>query len=192
MTPYQETLLALAAESESAALELWWQVDTLGDALFAAALAAIIATYSGRAITLASLAFAAQASIATGAPVPAVAVLPAVDTDRLAQAATTVIDVARASDVPDSIIARLARAEPLNTAAQTFSGQVADSPLVEGWTRQMDADPCQLCTWWWREGRIWPKEHPFQTHTGCACVPRPVWVKNIKSTGYTRKLRTIA
>ena len=49
MTPYQEALLALAVESESAALALWWQVDQLGDALFAAALAAILATYTGRA-----------------------------------------------------------------------------------------------------------------------------------------------
>lgn len=187
MTPYQEALLALAVESESAALALWWQVDQLGDALFAAALAAILATYTGRAAVLATTAFAAQASIATGQPVPAVPVLTD-DTDRLAKAATTVLDVARASESPEDIIVRLARAEPLNTAARTFSEQISTSALTEGWTRQMDADPCQLCRWWWREGRTWPKLHPFQTHVGCACVPRPVWANHIQSTEYTRQL----
>lgn len=188
MTPYQLTLLALAAESESAALELWWRVEELGDALFQAALAAILATFNQRAVSLAATAFSAQASIATGTSVPASILSIPDDTDRLAKAASTVLDVARASDVPDSIIARIGRAEPLNTAARTYSGQLAESPLVEGWVRNMDADPCQLCQWWWREGRIWPKEHPFQTHHGCACVPRPVWAKGIKSTGYTRQL----
>jgi hypothetical protein len=192
MTPYQETLLALAAESESAALELWWRVGELGDELFRAALTAILATYNQRAISLAVTAFSLQASAATGVAVPTE--LPALvdDAPRLTKAANTVLDVARASNVPDDIIARLGRAEPLNTAARTYSGQLAESPLVEGWVRNMDADPCQLCKWWWREGRIWPKQHPFQTHTGCACVPRPVWAKNIKSTGYTRQLRETA
>lgn len=188
MTPYQLALLELAAESESAALELWWRVEELGDALFQAALAAILAIFNQRAVSLAVTGFSAQASIATGTPVPASVLSIPDDTDRLAKAASTVLDVARASDVPDTIIARIGRAEPLNTAARSYSGQLAESPLVEGWVRNMDADPCQLCQWWWREGRIWPKDHPFQTHHGCACVPRPVWVENIKSTGYTRQL----
>jgi len=54
VTPYQETLLALAAESEAAARALWAQVDQLGDRLFAATLAAILATYNGRAASLAA------------------------------------------------------------------------------------------------------------------------------------------
>lgn len=189
MTPYQQTLLALAAESESAALELWWQVDQLGDDLFRAALAAVLATYTGRAASLAATAWSAQASIAVGEAVPVEPiVLPDSDIDRLAKAATTVIVVARASDVPDNIIARLARSEPLKTASETYHRELITSTLVEGWTRQMDPDPCQLCMWWWREGRVWPKRHPFQRHPGCACVPRPVWRKRIASTQYTRRL----
>lgn len=180
--------MALAAESESAALELWWRIEELGDDLFSAALAAVLANYNGRAVSLAVTGFAAAATVATQTAVP-VAPPPLIDdTDRLAKAATTVVDVARASDVPDDIIARLGRAEPLKTAARTYSGQIADSKLVEGWSRQLDADPCQLCRWWWRDGRVWPKAHRFQTHTGCACVPRPVWAKGIQSTGYTRQL----
>lgn len=191
MTPYQVAVLALAAESESTAISLWWQVDQLGDDVLAAALAAVLAIHTGRAAALAATAWAAQATVAVGEAVPVgVIALPDRDTDRLAKAATTVIEVAKASPVPESIIGRLARAEPLKTASDTYQAQMAGSGLVEGWTRGMDADPCQLCTYWWREGRVWPKAHPFQRHTGCACVPVPVWRKHIRSTEYTRKRRT--
>jgi hypothetical protein len=103
-----------------------------------------------------------------------------------------VLDVARASDAPEAIIGRLARAEPLNTAARTYSEQIASSTLTEGWTRHMDADPCQLSVWWAPIGpdgpRVWPKAHPFHTHTGCVCVPKPLWRIEIQSTEYTRQL----
>ncbi|QZT54606.1 hypothetical protein [Mycolicibacterium austroafricanum] len=188
MTPYQETLLALAIASESAAIELWWAIDELGDDLFSASLAAVVAMHNAKAAALAETAFAAEASVAAGTAIPVLGLPIVDDLDRLAKSATTVIDVARASDVPESIVGRLARAEPLNTAARTYSTSVRESTLTRGWTRGMDAAPCQLCQWWWREGRIWPKNHPFQTHTGCACVPRPVWARNIQSTMKSRQL----
>lgn len=83
---------------------------------------------------------------------------------------------------------RLARSEPLETAQQAAVAAIAEQPLTQGWTRGMDADPCQLCVWWWREGRIWPKAHPFQSHKGCNCQPKVVLAENIQSTEYTRKL----
>lgn len=83
---------------------------------------------------------------------------------------------------------RLARAEPLEAAQQAAHTAMQSHDLVEGWTRQMDADPCQLCRWWWREGRVWPKEHPFQSHKGCNCQPTVVLAEQIQSTGYTRQL----
>ena len=190
MTPYQETLLALAAESEAAAIELWRQVTELGDDVFRASLAAILAVFNRRAAALAEVGFAAEATIAARTAVPVLGLAIVDDIDRLKKAAGTVIEVARKSPVPAAIVGRLGRAEPLNTAARTYSDSVRESTLTEGWTRGMDADPCQLCRWWWREGRTWPKAHPFQTHTGCACVPRPVWAKNIRETLYTKQRRT--
>ena len=71
-------------------------------------------------------------------------------------------------------LARLARAEPLEAAHQGTNAAMQEQPLVEGWVRQFDADPCQLCVWWWREGRVWPKEHPMPRHKGCNCQPRVV------------------
>ena len=189
MTPYQALLLELAIASESAAIELWWQAEELGDDVLAAALAAILATYTGRAAALAVTAWSAQASVAVGEVVPAaVLALPDSDIDRLAKAATTVVQVAKKSPVPESIVGRIARAEPLKTASDSYHDQLTTSGLVEGWTRGMDPDPCQLCQWWSRDGRVWPKEHRFQRHTGCACVPIPVWRKEIQSTMYTRQL----
>jgi len=190
MTPYQETLLALAAESEAAAIALWQQVTELGDDMFRASLAAILAVFNRRAAALAEVGFAAEATIAARTAVPILGLPIVDDIGRLTKAATTVLDVARTSEVPEAIIGRLGRAEPLKAAARTYSDSVRESPLTEGWTRGMDADPCQLCRWWWREGRTWPAAHPFQTHTGCACVPRPVWAKNIRETLYTKQRRT--
>ncbi|BBZ04884.1 hypothetical protein MCHIJ_43210 [Mycolicibacterium chitae] len=191
MTPYQERLLELAIESESAAISLWWRIDEIGDDVFSAHLAAVVAMHNAQAASLAATAFAAQATVAVGSAIPvAVTDLRDRDINRLAKAATTVIEVARESPVPENIIGRLARAEPLKIASDTYQEQVASSELVEGWTRGMDADPCQLCQWWSREGRVWPKAHPFQRHTGCACVPIPVWRKEIQSTMYTRQRRT--
>lgn len=188
MTPYQEALLALAAASEAAAIALWAQVELIGDALFTASLAAVIAGYNARAAALAETAFAAEATVALQTAVPVLGLPVVDDLDRLTKSATTVLDTARASEVPEKIVGRLGRAEPLNTAARTYSDTIRESPLTEGWVRQTDADPCTLCVWWSRSGRVWPKAHPMPTHTGCACVPRPVWAKHIRQTRFTRRL----
>lgn len=51
---------------------------------------------------------------------------------------------------------------------------VRSSPLTEGWTRGIDSDSCELCVWWWRGGRSWPKSHHMPRHKGCTCVQVPV------------------
>src|SRR5699024_3454150 len=64
---------------------------------------------------------------------------------------------------------RLARAEAIE-AAQSGNGKaMARSKKVQGWKRGLEADACELSTWWWREGGIWPKDHTMTTHHGCAC-----------------------
>lgn len=49
---------------------------------------------------------------------------------------------------------RLSLNAPLDAAQNAYGAAVASSG-VTGWVRQMDDDPCQLCRWWWREGRVW-------------------------------------
>ena len=91
-------------------------------------------------------------------------------------------------EAADMRLERMARAEPLATAQRAASEAMTAQPLVEGWVRAMDADPCQLCVWWSREGRVWPRNHPFQTHQGCNCSPRIVFAQNVQSTVFTRRL----
>jgi hypothetical protein len=97
-------------------------------------------------------------------------------------------DARKATNAPDMRVERLARAEVFEAAQQATHDAMQQQPLVEGWVRHMDADPCEQCVWWWREGRIWPKAHRMPTHKGCNCQPRVVLAEHIKSTGYTRRL----
>ncbi|MCV7303113.1 hypothetical protein H7J93_26160 [Mycobacterium barrassiae] len=89
---------------------------------------------------------------------------------------------------PDMRLERLARSEVFEAAQQATHDAMQKQLLVEGWVRQFDADPCQLCRWWWREGRIWPKAHPMPRHPGCNCTQRVVLVESVRSTGFTRQL----
>lgn len=188
---YQDELIALADSSDrhlQAIYALYLSGD-LAPAEAAALMASAIAQANSSAYALADIALAATIMVETAEAIPVVGVLPRLDDpDRLLKAALTVLDVARDSEVPEAIVSRLARSEPLESAANAYSQAMQQQPLVEGWTRHMDSDPCQLCRWWWREGRIWPKNHPFQTHKGCACTPLPVLARNIQSTQFTRRL----
>jgi hypothetical protein len=188
---YQDEIIALADNNDRQVQAIYalYLSGELSAEEAAALMAAAIAQANSRAYALADLSLAATIMVTTATPVPVVGVLPSADQpDRLLKAATTVLDVARDSEVPEAIVSRLARAEPLESAANAYSQAMQQQPLVEGWTRNMDADPCQLCRWWFREGRIWPKNHPFQTHKGCACTPRPVLARNIQSTEFTMRL----
>lgn len=163
------------------------------------------------AVALADTWLAVQIEQQTGQPVPTVGVLPVDGSERLAKAVNTVLsdaasysrpntvapdqvsetgDPANSPDAnaPDMRLERLARGEVFDTSQQATHDAMQQQPLVEGWVRQFDADPCQLCVWWSRGGRVWPKAHPFQRHTGCNCQPRIVVAEHIQSTEYTRRL----
>ncbi|KUI27753.1 hypothetical protein [Mycobacterium sp. GA-2829] len=149
----------------------------------------IINRATAAAVTLGDLWLTAQIEELTGVATRSVGVLPTDDSERLITAVHTVLTEQADAEMR---LSRLARSESLEAAQNGIHEAMQSQQLVEGWTRQMDADPCQLCTWWWREGRIWPKEHPFQRHKGCNCQPRIVLAEDIKSTGYTRQLRRSA
>lgn len=79
---------------------------------------------------------------------------------------------------------RRGRLDQLARGAVSRAGQTAradalrSSPLVEGWVRGLDSTACQLCVWWWREGRVWPKSHHMPRHPGCTCVQVPRLVRD--------------
>ena len=178
---YTETLHELGQETERQILALWRLVPgELDPADFDELAAVIIATASAQGAALAELSLVAVIDAQTGAVAPlTAATMPAhhLDTDRLVRALRTARE---SSGDPIMRLARLARSEPVESSQRAYSRALAESPVVEGWYRGLDADPCQLCRWWHRDGRVWPKSHPMPTHTGCECGPVAVLVPSVR------------
>lgn len=180
---YTETLHELGQETERQILALWELVpDELSPADFDELAAVIVATASAQGAALAELsllvAVAGELGPAAAAPAAAAPSLHHVDTDRLTRAFAT----ARESSTgdPTARLARLARSEPVESSQRAYSRAIREHPAATGWVRALDADPCQLCQWWERDGRVWPSSHPMPTHTGCECHPRAVLAHNIQ------------
>ncbi|MCH5641434.1 hypothetical protein [Gordonia sp. ABSL49_1] len=210
MAGYQESLTALAAGAvrQVVAAYLSFLDGLLTRDETVRYIASAIAVANGRARALADVAMATEVMAQLGEAVPVQPLERVDDTERLIQAVTTIFDesepevvdldtstetTAPAEPAPRVRVRleRLAKSEPLEQAADAASEALAKTPQVTGWTRQLSANACQLCRWWWREGRIWPAEHPFQHHKGCACTPKPVVTDQIQETRYTKKLKGI-
>ena len=91
---------------------------------------------------------------------------------------------------PEQINMRLARlgySVAIEEAQRGYGDALRNDSWGDGWTRGMDDHACQLCEWWSRDGRIWPKAHPLQTHKGCKCQQIPT-TGDIVETEYTKKL----
>lgn len=180
---YTEQLHELGQETERQVLSLWELVpDELTPAEFDELAAVIIATASAQGQVLAELALLAVVAgeLGPAAAAPAAAPVGAhhLDTSRLSRALSTARG--SAGDDPSSRLARLARSEPVESSQRAYSRAIKKHPAVEGWVRQLDADPCQLCRWWYRDGGVWPKSHTMPTHKGCECSPRAVLAHSIK------------
>ncbi|MGB6243677.1 hypothetical protein [Gordonia sp. (in: high G+C Gram-positive bacteria)] len=190
---YRETLSQLAFESERAILATYrsFLEGLLDREETVRMIAHLIAEANGRARSLADMAMAAQMMVELQEPLPVTGVAYPDDVPRLRKAADTVLTVAEASEVPEAIVARLARSEPLEAAAEAAQDAMVRSGLTKGWIRQKSPNACQLCTWWWREGRVWPAEHPFQHHKGCTCSPKPVLREGIRETWKTARAKGI-
>ncbi|WP_422747915.1 hypothetical protein ACN27E_07565 [Mycobacterium sp. WMMD1722] len=169
---YQHETEALAASTVAAVLALYaaLQAGALPPAVVVTAVAAVIATANAAATTLADVAVSAQIEAATGAPAPPTGIAPSDDTERLARAVATVFDDADEPAEPAGMrLERLARSEPLEKGHAVTAEIVNRSAAVEGWTRRLDADPCERCVRWAEDGRVFPKGHHFKRHYGCNC-----------------------
>ncbi|WP_084021653.1 hypothetical protein [Mycobacterium avium] len=65
---------------------------------------------------------------------------------------------------------RLARSEPLETGQSVSVEVINRLPRAVGWTRKLDADPCERCQRWAENGRVFPAGHHFKRHYGCNCA----------------------
>lgn len=128
-----------------------------------------------------------RAIILEGAPDLATVTAPAPATTQqgLSQSLHTIVE-----GDPDTIVTRLERLAsvlPMESAQDSYGKALQRDPVAQGWLRGLDQGACQLCRWWWREGRIWPKRHPMPKHKGCKCQQIPQ-IGSIAPTQYTKKL----
>lgn len=190
---YRDTLIALSERSERQVLAAYraFLSGAMSRDECVQWIASAVAISNGQANALANLAYASELMTQLGIPAPVANLDPPDDIERLTKAANTVLSVAEASASSEAIVGRLGRAEPLETAAKSYSDAMIRSGKTLGWTRQLSAGACQLCRWWWREGRVWPAEHPFQHHKGCTCTPKPVIAEGIKETWKTARAKGI-
>lgn len=183
MDSYRDLVDRLGEETAEKVIAIWaaWNEGTITQAEAIAAISVVIAKANQKATTLADLALAAALTTATRTIVhPHGLTRPADDLTRLRKAASTLL--ARLPDTPDpqARAARLGRSEPLDAAQQARGDAIATTTFVEGWTRSVSGSACELCTWWAREGRIWPKTHPMPRHKGCTCTQTPVLTEQIR------------
>lgn len=174
---YQTGVAKLRSRTEKQVLEAYRQygLGRINQKQFVQLASAVIAQANNTAAALADVALSAELVSVTGTAYAPLGTLPkGYDQARLAKGVTTLLeDVAAGDDITDRL-SRFASSEPLTAATNTFSEGVSSSNVVEGWVRQMDGDPCQLCRWWWREGQVWKKDHRMPHHKGCACTQRIV------------------
>jgi hypothetical protein len=122
-------------------------------------------------------AIAAQATLrayieaAAGHPVASPGLTIHADMARMTKAVGTILD-GDGNTLMQLI--RLAMNEPLDAAAQAYHDAMTETAVVSGWRRGLNSAACQLCQWWWREGRVWQKTHKMPRHPGCTCHQLPV------------------
>lgn len=187
---YQETLDRLSNDTEAKAQRVLDQLEAgdIDQAAAIALLAAIILVAQKRGAAVAELSFAAQVSAMSRTPTAAAGVLvgaPNIVRDVITKTVTT----SRGIDETRTRITRIAQNEPQEVAKQTYGNALQRSEKVEGWTRGLDSDPCELCVWWSRDGRVWPKDYPLAHHKGCQCTQVPVLAHRVAEVPYSRILK---
>lgn len=107
--------------------------------------------------------------------------------ERLQKALNTIL----AEEGIDTVmqLERISKAEALKSGRRAYDAAMSAETRVEGWVRGLDADPCQLCIWWWREGRIWHRDHPMPAHDGCLChqVPTVATTSNYQTAQQSQR-----
>src|SRR5690625_5552448 len=111
---------------------------------------------------------------------------PNTSTVKIQQSLETILDGDQ--DQLQQPLERLGSTLPIDEAQAGYAAQLQADDLATGWTRLLDAEGCELCEWWARDGRTWPKRRPMPRHKGCKCQQLPVYHEAATSTEYTRKL----
>lgn len=73
----------------------------------------------------------------------------------------------------DMRLERLGYSVAVDSVQDSYQRELQRDSEVSGWVRGLDAGACQLCQYWYRGGRIWPRDHPMPKHPGCKCQQVP-------------------
>ncbi len=76
--------------------------------------------------------------------------------------------------LPRQRAARTARGRATQRLGTYYDLGLSAQPAIAGYTRGLDADPCELCVWLARDGYVYPRGQAMHRHPGCTCVPVPV------------------
>lgn len=187
---YTDSLVKLATTTEAKATKILqlWQAGKISKTEAVGTMGALISKANVKATALADASLAATLSLETGSAVPAIGVTQRSGGTTLRRAIREILDTPEAEADMLMRVQRIARLEPIGQGARAYSKAMAAQPAVEGWVRGLDSNPCQLCRWWYRDGRVWPKNHPMPHHKGCTCTQIPTMTPGVPSTGYTAKI----
>lgn len=177
---YQSTLTSIRTDCDQKVMEAWrlYGLGRISKPQFAQLAAAIIAQSSSKAAAVADISLSVELVKMTANIHAPLGVLPrGYDQQLFEKGMVTLLADADAGEDITARLSRFALNAPLDAATTAYSDGIKASKSVEGWVRQMDADPCQLCRWWWREGRVWPADHSMPHHKGCECTQRIVTVE---------------
>ena len=172
---YLDKLTELASSTEAKAVRIYelFKEGKISKTEAIATMTAMVSKANLRAASLADYSLAATLSLETGKAVPAIGITVQSGGTKAARAIKKILDTPTANADMLMRVKRFAHSEPLGAAARGSSKAIQAQPMVEGWVRGLDPDPCQLCQWWWRDGRVWPKNHRMPHHKGCMCIQIP-------------------
>lgn len=190
MTRYQDATVAIATASAAAVLAAYTSLQTAG---FIVAAARLVARYNVRAVALADVAFAGLAHA-----LPLGLTRPDDDEERLVRSFTSLVqriqhvpevelegvelgeivlepDAAEPDppEIAEAKVRRIARGEPLDAGRIAFHQAMVEREAI-GWTRKIDADPCELCAFL-ADGKVLPVTQRMYDHPGCNCVSVPIF-----------------
>ena len=138
--------------------------------------AIVVVTANGQAAALARLSVAAYITEQTGEELPALTAEPPphrLDPARVQTALATI--TAGAAPIVAGRLSRLGHAEPVDAGAETFESffETEQRDDVDGWTRKLEADACDLCRWWAANSHKFSARARMPRHNGCACTQLP-------------------
>src|SRR5690625_3540095 len=89
---------------------------------------------------------------------------PNTSTVKIQQSLETILDGDQ--DQIEQRLERLGNTLPIDETQAGYAAQLQVGDLATGWTRLLDAEGCELCEWWSRDGRVWPKRDCMCRHKG--------------------------